>query len=206
MREFKQEYKTRDVIAGGCLFAVMLFGLFVILGICGVWDAEEPSPATAPAPIATRMPEPTPTPTPMQTATPMPTAASTSDLPWWDMDAQEYREINARTEQWSMEALGFPPGFDAQPELRANACRIWDQLGYDFNRLDEYGRANIAQGLITVAEFEVVDTILGMMHGVLVNQYMDNYMDARRAGHTSVTPAETIVPAYCALRPVFDAK
>ena len=181
----------------GCRLLILCAVCAAALLACETSEGEQTeNPTSTPAPIAT------PTPTPES----MPTAETNPDLPWWDMTPEEYREINARTEQWSMDALGFPPGFDTQPELRANACRIWAQLGYDFNRLEEFGSAQVAQGVSTAAEVEVVDTILGMMHGALVNQYMDSYMDARKAGHTQVTPAEAIVPAYCALRPLLDAE
>ena len=134
-------------------------------------------------------------------ATPRTTA---SDLPWWDMSAEDYRGSNEKINQWATESLGYDPGFHTNPELRASACLIWRQIDYDYNRLDEHGRKIIAQGLTHATEWDEVDTVLGMMHGGLLNRYMDSYMVARRAGHTSVTPGETLLRAYSTLRPTLD--
>ena len=95
-------------------------------------------------------------------------------------------------------------GIHTNPELRASACLIWGQIDYDHNRLDEHGRKIIAQGLMHATEWDEVHTVLKMMHGGLTNRYMDSYMVARRAGHTSVTPGETLLRAYCTLRPTLD--
>ena len=47
------KYKTRELIAGGCIGAVLLFmvlvGIIVILGVCGVLDTEEQAPVPAPS-------------------------------------------------------------------------------------------------------------------------------------------------------------
>ena len=134
-------------------------------------------------------------------ATPRTTA---SDLPWWDMSAEDYRGSNEKINQWATESLGYDPGFHTNPELRASACLIWGQIDYGYNRLDEHGRKIIAQGLMHATEWDEVDTVLGMMHGGLLNRYMDSYMVTRRAGHTSVTPGETLLRAYCTLRPTLD--
>ena len=181
-------------------------GLFVGLVVIGMLAGSDPPGEAVPQETQAGRAEPTAEPAGAveqaeTVATPRLTA---SDLPWWDMSAEDYRESNEKINQWATESLGYDLGFHTNQELRANACLIWEQIDYDDNLLGEYGRNVISQGLMTFAEWDEVETVLGNMNGALLNRYMDSYMVARRAGHTSVPPGETLLRAYCALRPVLD--
>ena len=51
-------------------------------------------------------------------ATPRMTA---SDLPWWDMSAEDYRGSNEKINQWATESLGYDPGYSYQSRV-AGLC------------------------------------------------------------------------------------